>query len=236
MPVLLDLSLVALVLIMSFGIVHASWTELVGEGVPDLFRVSKNNMIFSMSLGMVIFSASAFTFFSKDIASLMLATLLGGILFLSAWLDKKTGWAPDSLTLPLAFIEALLFIDTPGWSGVAQSVLLGCGIFLGSMGLWLLQSGIDRRILTPPDMIAVLLPFAFFGLQMETAVIFMLTAIILLACLKSEKICSLFADRQARLDASEDAGVGDGPSVTFLAVIFPAFSIIFIASSLSNSL
>jgi hypothetical protein len=146
---------------------------------------------------------------------------IAAILTLGAWIDRVSAWAPDALMLPFAIA---IFLASPNVSSpieIGFAVGMGALLFMSGIALWVLQDFLETRFITPPDIIALASPFILFGITTMTAVVFMITSILLLGALKSKRIAAIFSRPEAIADAVNDTGYSDKPSVTFLSVIFP---------------
>lgn len=150
-----------------------------------------------------------------------LIVIISSLLAMGAWIDRVSGWAPDIVIAPLCLMS---FLFTPEISSLRDlGVLLASGVclYIVSILLWAPQALSGYRFATPPDFIALGLPFVLFGITMQTVAVFLTVSFLLILCLKFEFARNIFAKPVAVLDARSHSELEEKPAITFLSVIFP---------------
>lgn len=101
--------------------------------------------------------------------------LFGAILAVCAWTDHQTSYAPDGLVLPLLLGGAYLPIPMDADLNLEVWPALGAiCLFIFSQGAWRLQVRSGMPLLTPPDLLVLLLPVLVFGLNTSSWVTYLL--------------------------------------------------------------
>jgi hypothetical protein len=144
--------------------------------------------------------------------------VFGGMLLLAAWTDHKTAWAPDGIIVPLMVCGAVcasLIGDLDVTPGPAIGIALLT--FAAAQAAWAAQALMGRRVLPPPDLIALSFPFLLFGVTPYTFLTYLILSSALLFALKAPERVYRRIRGPAAAAALEEAGItGTGRSAPFL--------------------
>lgn len=152
-------------------------------------------------------------FYGTDFVGALLVLLLAS----GALADARWAWAPDTLMLPIALL-APMFGGHAFWPALAITL----GLVIVPLAIWCALLHFRKPIMTPPDIMAVMLPPTLFGLHPMTSVLYVLIAIVLLIALR---IPQFRGSAAALADAGLDTGLEEvypaRPRAAALAIIFP---------------
>lgn len=144
--------------------------------------------------------------------------LFGALLLITGWTDHRTAWAPDGVVVPLLVCGALsASLIGPFLVGPLTAFAIAALIFCAAQGGWALQGISGRRVLPPPDLIALSLPVLLFGLTPYTFLTYLLLSGLLILVLRAPDPLYRIIRGPAATDAVEEAGLtGSGRSAPFL--------------------
>ena len=128
-----------------------------------------------------------------EIATVVLFPFLAA----AAFVDLRTGWAPDELMIPICVLAGLA---APQFVAGHVGLVAGIALYIGGRVVWHVQ--VPKRI-PPADCIALASPFLLFESLMRAASLFMLAAL----------LASLLLVRRWRRQRSR--------KIALLAVAFP---------------
>ena len=144
--------------------------------------------------------------------------VFGALLLLAAWIDQRTAWAPDGITLPL-MCGGAASASLIGTLGVGPVAALGVAfaLFLTAQAAWAAQALIGIRLLPPADLMALALPVLLFGLSPYAPLTYLLLFALLLIALRGpEPLYRLIRGPSAE-EAVRDADIsGSGRSAPLL--------------------
>ena len=227
----MNLLLVA-ILVIIFSLALSVWACMAtryasngraGPRIDEVFR-------FALASGFIATPVMLHGLEQSDPATASVGLFLGILLGVSATIDRLTAWAPDGLIVPISVLACVY--GPIGDIHILWGVVAGLGLFVVAQLLWMLQVSLDRRALPPPDIIAVLLPFALFGFSIHTIIVLLTVALILLAILRWPHLEIFSGLQDAKDDAQQDTGIKGGNTVAFLATAFPVTLVIWAASHL----
>jgi hypothetical protein len=160
---------------------------------------------------------------------------LVGQLMLAAWIDRQTTWVPDSVLVPTLCLAGLHVVSGRlGTTGgeVLAGLGLGLVVWLVSLVLWRVQTALNHVVFTPPDMIAAVLPLMLLGTSFAASLVYLLTALLALAMLKSPLVRCIFVNELATEEGARHLGLPeDRPALPALSLFLPVLSIVFMARS-----
>lgn len=205
--------------------------SLQRDGATQKFDFDMVDLTVATSVGAIGIWASL-TQVDMGFINRSLFIILGALLILGAWIDRISAWSPDVIMIPFCIIIFLIRPEVTSLYDMIAALGFGVALFLSGILLWIPQDTFDLRVAPPADLIAIAAPFVLFGLDYTTAVIFLVTSILLLAALKSKTVAQLFSRPEAVADAASEVDLGEKPAVTFLSVIFPVIFFAVIAKNL----
>lgn len=154
-----------------------------------------------------------------DLAPTIMATFCALTLLL-AWADWRCAWSPDMVVLPWLLLAGpagdILQGGTPG----GTTILAGLAVFAAAQLAWIVQVLTDRRILPPPDICLLAIPFIVFGVSQELGILYAVVALIMWGALRMPEPVhtALFG----HLEEARDAALGrTGRAVPLHAIIGP---------------
>ncbi|MDE0306022.1 MAG: hypothetical protein OXI87_14260 [Albidovulum sp.] len=151
-------------------------------------------------------------------ASPFLWIFLGAFLSAASYVDARTFWAPDELVLPCCVLAGSAGIaDCAGYWAI-WGPLSGLLLWGSARIAWRLQILFKRRLLPPPDIVAVAMPLLLFGADVRAVLAQFGCAAVLLGIGLHGSRSIRFRDR--RIFACNSSLLG-GRAVPFLAIAFP---------------
>lgn len=150
--------------------------------------------------------------------------VFGALLLIAAWVDQRTAWAPDGITLPLMFGGAVSasMIGTLS-AGPIPAFGVAFGLFLSAQAAWWGQVLFGRRHLPPADLMALALPALLFGLTPFTPLTYLLLSGLLLLALRGPEPVYRAIRGPAAEEAVREAGLnGSGRSAPLLPMALGA--------------
>lgn len=144
--------------------------------------------------------------------------VFGSLLLLVAWIDQRTAWAPDGVTLPLLFggAASASLIGSFGF-GPITAIGVAIGLFLAAQGVWAAQVMTGLRLLPPADLMALSLPPLLFGLSPYAPLSYLLLSGLLLIALRGPEPLYRLVRGPAAEEAVREAGLsGSGRSAPLL--------------------
>ena len=144
--------------------------------------------------------------------------VFGALLLLVAWIDQRTAWAPDGITLPLMFGGAASagLIGSVG-IGPISAIGVAFGIFIAAQVFWAAQAISGFRLLPPADLMALSLPILLFGPSPYAPLTYLLLSALLLIALRGPEPVYRLIRGPAAEAAVRDAGLsGAGRSAPLL--------------------
>lgn len=161
---------------------------------------------------------------------LLAVGLFGGLLMICAWADHQTAFAPDGLIVPLIFGAASLPLPGEVADGAPlRAALISVLVFLGAQAAWRLQVRFGLRILTPPDLIVLLLPLLVLGLTPEAWATYLLMCVPLALLLGLPEHIYQRLRGPAAEEAVADASLsGSGRSAPLLPIALGALGVMII--------
>lgn len=207
---------------------YLAQTSLNRIGATERFSFPMRKMILVCGLGALLPAVTLqISKGNYQTAEIMMLIMLGGILGLGAWIDRQSAYAPDGIMLPfcliIAFIAPLQFSGSEPIVELSLRALIAFGLYIFGIVSWFPQEMSGVRIIPPADVMALAAPLLVFGISATLAMIYLVTSILLLLALKSEKVARIFSSKEAVDDGSSDVELKKGNAVTFLSVIFPVF-------------
>lgn len=173
---------------------------------------------------------------NDDPAISAIAVILCSGLIAGALVDRQTGWAPDTLVFPIVLLAMTLGALEGAWDlSPMRAVIYAC------LGYWLLQAVwilvawkiTDFSPPPPADLIAVVLPLMFYGMDLRfSATMFAMAAALLLAR-RFSTIYALFSRTELvmRIVKNENMRYAEGcHGITLLALAFPVTAVSLIIS------
>jgi len=231
-------------------------------GQETLMRVPLVSLLFVSLAGAVIAYAAAWLQGFETTMRLVQAFLVSQLL-LAGWIDRQTTWVPDSVLLSVLIAasiyvltyrgldteiigrfwpvvgEALnnLFSERPVVLAILVSMASGVAIWLVTLALWGLQVMLGQGVLTPPDIVALLLPIFLLGISAETGVVYAVAVLLALMMQRSPYLRSRFSNDRAVTDGKAHLGLDDdAPAVALLSLMFSILSLAIIARAPLNSM
>ena len=192
----------------------------------------------------------------------LVQAFLVGQLLLAGWIDRQTTWVPDFVLLSVltaasayvltyngltadlirllqpvtGFTPFNAFSDRPFSLVVLVSIVTGIGIWLITLVLWGVQVMLGKCVLTPPDIVALGLPFFLFGVSIETGIVYAVVVLLALMLQRSPFLRSRFSNDAAVSDGKAHLGLDeDAPAVAVLSLMFGILSLAIIARGPLNA-
>lgn len=174
-----------------------------------------------------VLAGLAATFSGHDGWVLTIATLLGGYLLTSAYVDRETGWAPDILLYPVSMASLLLAGLLGSWGlSLNEGILAAFLLYPVVMLCWVALRAITplASLLPPNDLLSLLVPVILFGYDLGMAYLVVVGILLLVVRLTPFLRKILLEDKVARaalmeMELSEDRSA---EYVTLLIVSLPA--------------
>lgn len=156
----------------------------------------------------------------------IVATLLGGYLLTSAYVDRETGWAPDILLYPVAMASLLLAGLLGSWGmSLSTGILAALLLYPVVMALWIALRALTplASMLPPNDLLSLLVPVILFGYGLGMAYLVVVGALLVAVRFTPFLRRIFLQDQVARaalteMELSEDRAV---EYVTLLVVSLP---------------
>ena len=164
-------------------------------------------------------------------------------LAVAAWIDRQTTWVPDPVGIGLCLVAALASAAEPGASihrllahwGLGQPPLafgLAWGVaiigWLAGLALWRMQVALGGRWITPPDLVAFLLPLAVFGASGAAALAYALTGLLALGTLRLAPLRRVLVHPAAAAEGARDLGLDGGVPVPALMLVLPSLAAVYL--------
>jgi len=164
-------------------------------------------------------------------------------LAVAAWIDRQTTWVPDPVGIGLCLVAALAVAAEPAAPlnrlladrglgapplvfGLAWlAAILGWGAGLAA---WRLQTALGGGWLTPPDLVAFLLPLAVFGPGGAAAAAYALTGLLALGTLHLAPLRRALVHPAAAAEGARDLGLEGGVPVPALMLVLPALAAVYL--------
>ena len=152
-------------------------------------------------------------------ASPFLWIFLGAFFSAASFVDARTFWAPDELVLPCCVLAGSAGIAHCAsywaiWGPLSGLLLWGCARIAWRLQIILFK----RRLLPPPDIVAVAMPLLLFGADVRAVLAQFGCAAVLLGIGLHRSRSIRFCDRH--IFACNSSLLG-GRAVPFLAIAFP---------------
>lgn len=220
MEAVIALSILSVVLVP----VVAGW-ELANLEAAERFNITQRGLMRAAAIGVgcalpvVVLRGWSATPLDGFAAGLFV--MLCSLLALGASIDRMSAFAPDTIVVSTTIAAVLVGIGPQSAFGVILCLIIAAAIVFASIGLWNLQERFDRPILPPADTIAMVLPMVLFGFDLMVSAAYLAIAVILLAIRHNETVARRFSVPEAVADALGETGLGDGPAVTLLSIVYP---------------
>lgn len=159
-------------------------------------------------------------------------------LFSGALVDRQTGWAPDVIVFPIVVLAFVLGAASGGWD-----ITPGRAAIYATCGYWAFQAawiGVkwkypDFSLPPPGDLVAIVIPMLFFGLDPRFVATMMAMALVLLLARQFRPVSRLFSRPELIVRIEEEDKL-DYPdwchAITFLALAFPVTALSLVIFSL----
>lgn len=192
----------------------------------------------AMAAGAVGLVLSAFTLSASTNLNALESTVLPVLfvlLWIGAFVDRATGWAPEGLSICLPILALALGASNGNWEiTIGWAVLYGSLLWAAVYFAWSLGSQRVSSLPPPADIIAFMLPFLAFGVSMHFTVAMLLISTILWFCLFFPEVHRIFSQQEVEMKALADfddaVANSDRPTITFLAIAYPVFSLVAMSS------
>lgn len=149
---------------------------------------------------------------------------LGAFLLTGAVLDSQTGWAPDSIMLPVTVLGVLAGQALgPSSGNFALAALLAVLSYYVVITAWIEMARRESRMvhMPPADFIAITLPIPIFGFDYLLAMFYIFTSVGIAACMVFPRLGNLLRKGEVISQVTAEHAAVSDQSVTFLAFAFP---------------
>lgn len=164
-------------------------------------------------------------------------------LAVAAWIDRQTTWVPDPVGVGLCLVAALAVAAEPTAPlnrlladrglgapplvfGLAWlAAILGWGAGLAA---WHAQAALGRGWLTPPDLVAFLLPLVVLGASGAAAAAYALTGLLALGAMRFAPLRRALVHPSAAAEGARDLGLEGGVPVPALMLVLPALALVYL--------
>ena len=157
---------------------------------------------------------------------------LGALLPMAGWIDRKSGWAPDFVMLPIVVSGLVLGSSLGSWSAGPLAMLVwGAAGYAALQVSWILAAMKNPELMLPPpaDLIALALPFLIFGTHPASVATSFAISVLLLLCKAFPAVNSLFSRKEVVEGVLKEVAKSDtveASAITFLALAFPVTLIV----------
>jgi len=163
----------------------------------------------------------------------------------AAWIDRQTTWVPDTVLLGMCLVAVLAGFGQPaspvaalvsGWQLSAPPILFGLAwavaglAWAAAFATWRLQAMLGRARLTPPDLVAFMLPLGVFGPTGPAAATYALTGGLALGVMHVAPLRRALIHPQAAAEGARDLGLDGNLPVPALMLALPALAAVYLAA------
>lgn len=207
--------------------------QLERDGATDTFAYDMRKMTAAAGVGALLGVAATL---GTDLPphTRFITVVLLSLFALGAWIDRVSAWAPDTIIVPICFLTFLIDPEIADFRDFLALTLFGFTLFLAALSSWYPQEMLGFRFITPPDVVALAVPFFLFGISYELVAVYLSISVLMLISLKSKRIALVFSNPEALRDAKKDTEYDDKEAIAFLAVIFPVLIGVMLWNNLQN--